>query len=44
MAKNNDWSFDDDTSEATDIVVKDCNGAILTNGDTVVATKDIKVK
>ncbi len=40
MAKDNSWDSDD-TSE---FIVKDCNGVILTDGDIVVATKDIKVK
>lgn len=44
MSKNNGWLYDDESSDTLDIVVKDCNGAILQNGDTVVATKDIKVK
>lgn len=44
MAKNNFWDFEEDSSEVTDLIVKDCNGAILQNGDTIVATKDIKVK
>ncbi len=41
MAKNNDWLNDD---EETTLVVKDCNGVILQDGDTVMATKDLKVK
>ncbi|MFA5917128.1 MAG: PhnA domain-containing protein [Candidatus Gracilibacteria bacterium] len=40
MAKNN-WLDDE---EETTLVVKDCNGNILQDGDTVIATKDIKVK
>ena len=44
MSKNNDWLFDDDSSEASTLVVKDCNGAVLANWDTIVATKDLKVK
>ncbi len=40
MAKNN-WL--DDEEEVT-LVVKDCNWNILQNWDTVIATKDIKVK
>jgi protein PhnA len=40
MAKNN-WLDDE---EETTLVVKDCNWNILQNGDTVIATKDIKVK
>jgi uncharacterized Zn ribbon protein len=41
MAKNKDWLNDD---EAITLVVKDCNGVILQDGDTVIATKDLKVK
>lgn len=41
MAKNTDWLNDD---EKITLVVKDCNGAILQDGDTVMATKDLKVK
>jgi alkylphosphonate utilization operon protein PhnA len=40
MAKNN-WLDDE---EETTLVVKDCNGNILQDWDTVIATKDIKVK
>ncbi|NDK08430.1 PhnA protein [Candidatus Gracilibacteria bacterium] len=39
MAKNN-WLDEEEVA----LVVKDCNGNILQNGDTVIATKDIKVK
>ena len=41
MAKNNFW---DDEEENTSLEVKDANGAILQDGDTVIAIKDIKVK
>lgn len=41
MAKNKDWLNDD---EETNLVVKDCNGNILQDWDTVVAIKDLKVK
>lgn len=41
MAKNKDWLNDD---EETTIIVKDCNGAVLQDGDTVMAVKDLKVK
>ena len=41
MAKNKDWLNDD---EEISLVVKDCNGTVLQNGDTVVAIKDLKVK
>lgn len=40
MAKNN-WLDDE---EEVALVVKDCNWNILVNWDTVIATKDIKVK
>ncbi len=40
MAKNN-WLDDE---EEVALVVKDCNWNILANWDTVIATKDIKVK
>jgi len=40
MAKNN-WLDDE---EEVALVVKDCNWNILQNWDTVIATKDIKVK
>jgi uncharacterized Zn ribbon protein len=39
MAKNN-WLDDEEVV----LVVKDCNWNILQNWDTVIATKDIKVK
>lgn len=41
MAKNKSWL--DDEEEVT-LVVKDCNGNILQDWDTVVAIKDLKVK
>lgn len=41
MAKNNNRLNDD---EETTIVVKDCNGTPLQDGDTVMAIKDLKVK
>lgn len=41
MAKNNNWLDDEDEVA---LVVKDCNGNVLQNWDTVIATKDIKVK
>ncbi|MDD3302562.1 MAG: PhnA domain-containing protein [Candidatus Gracilibacteria bacterium] len=40
MAKSN-WLDDE---EEIVLVVKDCNGNILQDGDTVIAIKDIKVK
>lgn len=39
MAKNN-WLDEEEVA----LVVKDCNWNILQNWDTVIATKDIKVK
>jgi protein PhnA len=41
MAKKNFW---DDEEENTSLEVKDANWAILQDGDTVIAIKDIKVK
>jgi protein PhnA len=41
MAKNKDWLND---NEETILIVKDCNGTVLQDGDTVMATKDLKVK
>lgn len=41
MAKGKNWL--DDEEEIT-LVVKDCNGNILQDWDTVVAIKDLKVK
>lgn len=41
-----EWSPDDETIGATedDNVVRDANGNILQNGDTVIVIKDLKVK
>ena len=41
MAKDTSWLNDD---EETTLVVKDCNGTVLQDGDTVMSTKDLKVK
>lgn len=41
MAKDKSWLDDE---EETTLIVKDCNGNILQDWDTVVAIKDIKVK
>lgn len=39
--KNYNWNDED---ESTEIVVKDCNGNQLQNGDSVQITQDLKVK
>lgn len=41
MAKEKNWLDDE---EETTLIVKDCNGNILQNGDSVMAIKDLKVK
>ncbi len=43
MAKNKNTSWLDEQDDEV-LVVKDCNGNILQNGDSVIATKDLKVK
>lgn len=43
MAKDTRSSWLDDEEDEV-LVVKDCNGNILQNGDSVIATKDLKVK
>jgi len=43
MAKQKNTSWLDDEEEVS-IEVQDCNGIPLDNGDSVIATKDIKVK
>lgn len=46
----NEWGWEDYeeegavSSEEGALVVKDANGAVLANGDTVAAIKDLKVK
>ncbi|MDP2090577.1 MAG: PhnA domain-containing protein [Candidatus Gracilibacteria bacterium] len=40
-AKDMSWLNDDEDNSS--IEVKDCNGNILNNGDTVIAIKDLKV-
>lgn len=42
MAKDLSWLDDDE--EQTNIVVKDANGNILKDGDTLMAIKDLPVK
>lgn len=40
-----EWSKDGDESEAeSDMAVKDANGTVLSDGDSVVVIKDLKVK
>lgn len=39
-----EWSVDTSASESTEFVVKDANGVVLQNGDTVTVIKDLKVK
>ena len=41
MAKDTSW-LDEDDNEA--IVVKDANGTVLADGDTIMAIKDLPVK
>lgn len=43
MAKNKDMSWLNDDEESP-LKVKDCNGDLLQNGDSVAAIKDLKVK
>lgn len=42
--KSKDMSWLEDDENGSNIEVKDCNGNILLDWDTVVATKDLKVK
>jgi protein PhnA len=39
-----EWSADSATSEEEGLVVKDSNGNLLSDGDTVTVIKDLKVK
>jgi protein PhnA len=39
-----EWSRGDAPAAAGGLVVRDCNGAVLADGDTVVVVKDLKVK
>ncbi|MDD2487795.1 MAG: alkylphosphonate utilization protein [Candidatus Gracilibacteria bacterium] len=41
MNYNDNWGDETDNSA---LIVKDCNGTILNDGDTVIATKELKVK
>lgn len=41
----NEWSASDDTpAETNSLVVKDANGNLLSDGDTVTVIKDLKIK
>ena len=39
-----EWQAEDAAAEAEDLLVKDANGAVLAEGDTVVLVKDLKIK
>ena len=39
-----EWSLEEDTAGEESFVVKDCNGNVLQNGDTVVTIKNLPVK
>ena len=39
-----EWQAEDAAAEAEDLLVKDANGAVLADGDTVVLVKDLKIK
>lgn len=41
-----EWSLHDpiETSESSELVVKDANGVVLQNGDTVITIKNLPVK
>ncbi len=39
-----EWQAEDAAAEAEDLLVKDANGAVLADGDTVVLIKALKVK
>jgi len=39
-----DYNWDSDDENSSELIVKDCNWNILSNWDTVMATKDLKVK
>ncbi|MGB0432702.1 MAG: zinc ribbon domain-containing protein YjdM, partial [Bacteroidia bacterium] len=41
---SHEWNPKDKDTEENDLVIKDANGNILTNGDTVVVAKDLAVK
>lgn len=44
MAKKQNMSWLLDEEDTSTLEVKDCNGNILQAGDSVIATKDLKVK
>ncbi|EKD66243.1 MAG: alkylphosphonate uptake protein [uncultured bacterium (gcode 4)] len=39
-----DYNWDSEDENKVELVVKDCNWNVLSNWDTVMATKDLKVK
>jgi protein PhnA len=39
-----EWNLEDDTAIIETLIVKDCNGNILQNGDTVVTIKTLPVR
>ena len=39
-----EWSGDESAAEEAGMVVRDCNGNLLSDGDTVTVIKDLKVK
>ena len=39
-----EWSLSDDTGTSDELVVRDANGNLLLDGDTVVVIKDLNVK
>jgi len=39
-----DYNWDNEDENKAELVVKDCNWNVLSNWDTVMATKDLKVK
>ena len=39
-----EWQAEDAAAEAEGLLVKDANGAVLADGDTVVLVKDLKIK
>ncbi len=41
---SHEWKLGEDTPQDEGLVVKDANGNILTDGDTVTVIKDLKVK
>ncbi|MGX7023618.1 zinc ribbon domain-containing protein YjdM [Vagococcus hydrophili] len=39
-----EWSQEQDSAESTEFIVKDSNGNILVDGDSITVIKDLKVK